>query len=514
MTAPLNQAPLNGVAVVLNSYFGPFMMKLARILKERHASTLHLYCKSDVEVDHYRRGPDRELFADISNYMRFYPALRETGLDEAAELTAARDRERRFGITYNALSVSNRHVGRGYALGGFHHPRSHYAEASYLQMVHAYNVQLGFWEREFAENRTTLVLADNKEIAVVAHGLGIPYRTLARARYENLHYWEEAEYREAAPTRRAFERQAKTTDGMQNSGVALPPYTAGKAMINRAMKRARLSTLARQAGAHVARNVYWRLKAYEKAKGYYLSHELRLLLRQRQDIRRMTGSETIGLDQLRGTPYVFYPLHTEPEQALGQVSPEFFFQLEAIAALARDLPVGIRLAVKEVPNACGRRPDNFYDQIMQLKNVVMVNLSVSGQDIIRDALGVATIAGTAGLEAALLGKPVISFGRHNPYNFLDHVFVVHDLAQLRPYLQRMVEGRVDAGQAAADAARYLAAMREVSFDMGNFDYITLERFSADAPLAAYHKLLAGLPAAVPEERRPESVRAAQGAIVR
>lgn len=481
-------SPFKSVGLALNSYFGPFMVELAGILKKRHGSAIHLYCKSEILATQYRDGPHGELFASVTNFMRFPPALRDTGLNEGRELEEARNWERRLGLTFNTLAVANRHVGRGYALGGFYHPNSEYANASYVQMVHAYNVQLGFWEREFRDKGITLVLADNKETFTVARVMGIAYRSMARARYKNLHYWEENETREADAIRRVFESLPPRRKETAGDAEVLPPYVAGAEIIRRAMQRAKWATVVRQSAYLLARQAYWHVRGYEKARGYYVLDQIRMLARQRRDLHRMMGPETSSLEALEGTPFIYYPLHTEPEQALGQISPEFFFQLTAIAALSRDLPAGVKLAVKDVPMGCGRRPDNFYDQILRLKNVVILNLSIPGPEVVRRALGVATIAGTGGLEAALMGKPVISFGRHNPYNFLPHVMVVKDLNDLPAFVQKMVGGQVDTAQAMGDAERYVKAIEAASFDMGNFDYFDLERFAADAPQNAYRLL--------------------------
>lgn len=481
-------SPFKSVALVLNSYFGPFMMELAKILREQHGSAIHLYCKSDILATQYRNGPHAELFASVTNFMRFPPALRDTALDEAAELALARDWERRLGLTFNTLAVANRHVGRGYALGGFYHPDSEYANASYVQMVHAYNVQLGFWEREFRDKGITLVLADNKEIANVAQMMRISYRSMARARYKNFHYWEENETREADAIRRIYEILPPRRKEAAGDAEVLPPYVAGAEIIRRAMQRAKWTMVVRQSAYLLARQAYWHMRGYEKARGYYVLDQIRMLVRQRRDIHRMMGQETVTLEALEGTPFIYYPLHTEPEQSLGQISPEFFFQLTAIAALSRDLPAGFKLAVKDVPMGCGRRPDNFYDQILRLKNVVILNLSVPGPEVVRRAVGVATIAGTGGLEAALMGKPVISFGRHNPYNFLPHVMVVKDLSDLPAFVRKMVGDEVDTARARGDAERYIEAIEAVSFDMGKFDYFDLNRFAADAPQNAYRLL--------------------------
>ena len=67
--------------------------------------------------------------------------------------------------------------------------------------------------------------------------------------------------------------------------------------------------------------------------------------------------------------FIFHCL-TEPEIALHGISSlTFFFQLSAINILSRDIPSNFRIVVKEPVLAIGRRPKQFYEQILSLKNV-------------------------------------------------------------------------------------------------------------------------------------------------
>ena len=69
--------------------------------------------------------------------------------------------------------------------------------------------------------------------------------------------------------------------------------------------------------------------------------------------------------------FVYFPLLTEPEIALHGIANDFFFQLSAINIISRDLPSNYRLIVKEHLLAVGRRPDQFYEQIKSLNNVLI-----------------------------------------------------------------------------------------------------------------------------------------------
>jgi len=53
--------------------------------------------------------------------------------------------------------------------------------------------------------------------------------------------------------------------------------------------------------------------------------------------------------------YSFFPLHTEPEITLSVYSKPYLNQIEAIRLFSRNLPVGMKLVVKEHPWAIGKR---------------------------------------------------------------------------------------------------------------------------------------------------------------
>lgn len=90
-----------------------------------------------------------------------------------------------------------------------------------------------------------------------------------------------------------------------------------------------------------------------------------------------------------------------------------------------------------------------------------------------------------------MGRPVITFGRHNQYNFLPHVRVVTDETCLKKYLHDALEATT--GQAERDGARFLRAVLGVSFDLGDYDYIHIERFDPKVVEVAAGSLIDSLP---------------------
>jgi len=110
-------------------------------------------------------------------------------------------------------------------------------------------------------------------------------------------------------------------------------------------------------------------------------------------------------------PFVYYPLHSEPERVLLIAAPFYTNQIEIITNIAKSIPVGYKLFVKDHPLMAvkGGRDSTFYKEIMKLPNVQLIHPSVNKEEIMKKTSLVITISGTGGLEAVFYGKPTIIF---------------------------------------------------------------------------------------------------------
>lgn len=456
------------VGLRLRSAVRFFALELARELKSRYGSTIYGYCNSADEKALYDGLNTDGVFSAIIDVSHIKNLAAAATMPKPADLVAtARAFEQRLGTTFNFLSVSNRHFGRGYALGGFYHPRSRISEhATYDHLLHNWNTTLEFWDDEFRNRGLTLLIDGGREAAIMGRHHGVPIRIMAGSRYKNFHYWAWNEYYENPEFEAAFGETADV--GLREIQSPYDSHIANRALFIKDIKASRLLI---KAGTEVLRYGWWKYKGYAKAKGYYLSENLAYFARVYRQWRQLNKIKLVSLQDLADVPYVYFPLHVEPETALQGISPEYFYQLSAIAALARDLPAGYRLAVKEAFGAVGRRPRDFYSQIAEFKHVVMLEPLELGIECVRNAKAVATISGTAGFEGAVMGHPVVTFGRHNIYNFLPHVHVIEDETQLQGHLARSLFGH-DRSVAQKDGSRFLAAVVARSFDMRDYNYQT------------------------------------------
>ena len=486
MCQPFNGLPCR-VAIVMRSDMPYFFFDVAKEIRSRWKAEIHAYCANKDQRDFYATLDRDSVFASLTISNSLADSLTDELPPRDMIVAEARTNEDKLGVTYNRLAVGNRHFGRGYALAGSGHPRSRISNAvTNERLMHAYNRLVSFWREALTSKDIELVIANSADIAIIARSLGIPYRGLFGSRHQNLHYWGDDEYRNSKAISAKLSQLKR--QGRQGAEELTEPYFL--AQVNRAKVQSlmTLSQTLRQMALQIIRHLYWRFHGYEKARGYYLRDELRLFWNRYRDWRRLTDQKMTPLSALRDKPFVFYALQTEPETQIHQTSPEYFFQMEAIASLSRDLPAGITLVVKETPYGIGRRPVDFYDQILALKNVVMLRIDEDGFAVVQAARAVAVIVGTTGHEAAILGKPVISFGQHNMYGGLPHVFVVKSSDDLRSCIAASLSAAFDSERAKSDGQLFLRAIVECSFDMKNYSYHQKHEFSRTAVAHAVSNL--------------------------
>lgn len=129
-----------------------------------------------------------------------------------------------------------------------------------------------------------------------------------------------------------------------------------------------------------------------------------------------------------GERYVLFPLHYQPEVSTLVMGTYFLDQAALIEDIAKSLPVGYRLYVKEHFVAIGRRPMPEYARIRNCFNVRLIHPLQDPIPMVENASAVATISGTMGWEGVLMEKPVVTFGDCF-YNAYPQVTVAGQLAK-------------------------------------------------------------------------------------
>jgi hypothetical protein len=449
------------ILVVAHSQYRGVYLGVAEKLQKELKAKVHLYVATPQEAEYYT-ARHNDFFESISVSNTLYDVCRESVTDEEAVIKTARENELKYGITINELAVSDRHLGRGFALAGFWHPRSRISEnTNYIQMVNGFNASIDFWLKELKSKQPILILNAPKVLSVIARSQNIPVRILTGSRYRNYYYWAVNEFLETGVSLKDRMNLINKRDLIFDGPVS--GYTAFRKKFD---SETGLRRTIRRTAYMIARHLYWRFRRFEKARGYYLSENIRYIWRQRNAAKVMGLSSLPSLKDLKGKPFVFFPLATEPETALQQLSPEYLSQLSCIQAVCKYLPAGYTLVIKEHHTALGRRPRDFYKQISEFKNAAFINMRETGFSVVQQAAAVVTITGTAGFEAAVMGKPAIVFGRHVIYSELPHCFSLKEELHLSEALGKALT--ISEKKAARDGMHFLAALVDFSFDLGSY----------------------------------------------
>lgn len=136
--------------------------------------------------------------------------------------------------------------------------------------------------------------------------------------------------------------------------------------------------------------------------------------------------------------FVFVPLQYQPERTSSPDGGAYVDQFLMINLLRKHLPTHVAIFVKEhsaqfhprMDGHLGRFEFNYRD-IAALPNVYLVSENYPSFDLIDKCTCLATLTGTAGLEAVVRRKPVLVFGPGCWYRSLPGVFYTPDSLSLQ-----------------------------------------------------------------------------------
>lgn len=182
-------------------------------------------------------------------------------------------------------------------------------------------------------------------------------------------------------------------------------------------------------------------------------------------MRHLEGMSERDMSRITKSPFLLFLLPKEPEYTVQSLAREFSNVQAIVLQMALAMPAGYKLLVKEHSRVGYRRLD-FYRDLLKMPNVMLVSATIPGLELISRAAAVSTVAGTAALEAALMGKPSIVFTSRIEYTFLPSIRVVSSFMDLASTVREALRPRQPAelDQIRRDAARYRRAVQESSFD--------------------------------------------------
>jgi len=159
--------------------------------------------------------------------------------------------------------------------------------------------------------------------------------------------------------------------------------------------------------------------------------------------------------------FVLFTLHQEPERTLLIAAPFYTNQLEVIRHIAKSLPPGYKLYVKEHFSQLLRewREISYYKEIIEIPNVRLYHPSANIEPLIQKSSLVISIGGTTPFEAAFYQKPSIIMADLG-FAILPSVQKLNSLEELPLMIRHGLETKVNSD----DLDKYLSILDEHSFD--------------------------------------------------
>jgi len=460
------------IAMFENSEMPFLYPEMAKYLRLKHSARVVLFTKTIVNADYYRNEfPDH--FDDVQvapDPLFYFRKARHKQLDQEVDVVQrARKIEQDLSCSINSFRVSHRQLGRGFMLGGPGHPKTRMQSLfTDTRILAAYVCCMESWLKYFEKDRFSLVFDAPVWIEAHLKSQNVPWRKFLTARHKSYNYWMTSYTGDSVLIASRLLELAGLH--MSHADIEIPKrqYDVAFNLDSQFRKTNTLRSVVWRSFLRFARFGYGIMRGYDSAWGYLPTSDSAYLFRRWRDEHTYQKLKTVRIEDYKNRDYVLFPLQMEPELSLQGFSPEFYSQHTALASIAGALPAGVRLVVKEHKYALGRRPAGFFEAIQSLGNVDFADLYEPGFEWSEHANAVATITSTAGFEAAIMGVPVISFGTHNVYGPLDHVFVCDHLSKVPAALKTCLSDGFDHAEAKENGKRFCQAIETACVDMGNY----------------------------------------------
>jgi len=166
--------------------------------------------------------------------------------------------------------------------------------------------------------------------------------------------------------------------------------------------------------------------------------------------------------------FAYFPLHSEPEREILIQSRFNFNQIVVATNIAKSLPIGLTLYVKEHPvmRDIGWRDIKYYKEFLKLPNVKLIHPFVSSHELIKKCKIAMTISGDSGLEAAFYKKSSIVFSDVD-YAVLPSVFRVSNFENLGETIKKALEFSIEP----KNLYDYVSFVHENSFEFMEWEYL-------------------------------------------
>lgn len=307
----------------------------------------------------------------------------------------------------------------------------------------------------------------NKLTSIVARCMGANVFSLVNMKLGNRYFWTDKDYLLSTK----FE--ARLLENLNNKTIFqnLPEYQLYEhgQISNQSVRYSYCSALLESLKT-ISHDTKYRILRRQKRDSY---RYLGWLPSRFRKVRNYKYVSSLGVvpSELHNYRIVFFPLQMEPEVSLLYYSPEFNNTMEAITWISKSLPADTILVLKEQAKSFAVRSRWYYKQLNKIGNVWWANPTIHSSEWINSAQIVATITGTAAIEAIHMDKPVISFGIHQAVNCIPTVYYASNYLETKAAVKHLLSyNQADLQDFELECSRtsFLKAQIDSSFELPEY----------------------------------------------
>lgn len=221
--------------------------------------------------------------------------------------------------------------------------------------------------------------------------------------------------------------------------------------------------------------IFSRLKLYLKQKriGILFGKFVKLIYLRISDDAILRYLKKIEQKPNFKKKFIYFPLHWQPEATTLPNGGVFREQLLAIDLISRNLPKNYDLYVREHPAYWlnpvkfdymkDSRSKKFYNHIVALSNVYLIDHNFNNSILLDKADAVATINGSIAFEAMRIGKPAMVFG-NSFYNFYDNITVIKNSNDIVDFFKKNIKKSKSKDELLKDFYVFMKAIEKISVE--------------------------------------------------
>lgn len=122
--------------------------------------------------------------------------------------------------------------------------------------------------------------------------------------------------------------------------------------------------------------------------------------------------QSLAGEPVPGEEYIYFPLQYQPEATSNPMGGGMYAdQIIPLNILSKSIPADMKIYVKTHPEQLSlMRTKDYYDEIARIPKVRLMKIETSTYELMKNAVAVASLTGTALWECQFFGVPALAFG--------------------------------------------------------------------------------------------------------